>query len=163
MRTTRVTAVSINGYLGEPERVLRAIDGWREQVAAKGVELVLFPELVIHGHCTPNTWELRPAAEQPHRRRRGAGDRGFAEPGRPKHLDLAYNSIGDEGARAFATAKALPSQRFLRLEANRIGYPGAWALVDSPLAARLDGLGLARTPIGSTPRVGAPSAHTRSR
>jgi predicted amidohydrolase len=58
MRTTRVAAVSMNGFLGEPERVLRAIDAWCEQVAAEGVELVLFPELVIHGHCTPNTWEL---------------------------------------------------------------------------------------------------------
>src|SRR5262249_61424158 len=55
MRTTRVAAVSMNGYLGEPERILRAIDGWCEQVAAEGVELALFPELVIHGHCTPNT------------------------------------------------------------------------------------------------------------
>jgi len=58
MRTTRVAAVSINGFLGEPERVLRAIDAWCERVAAEGAELVLFPELVVHGHCTPNTWEL---------------------------------------------------------------------------------------------------------
>ena len=26
--------------------------------AAAEAELVLFPELVIHGHCTPNTWDL---------------------------------------------------------------------------------------------------------
>jgi predicted amidohydrolase len=58
MRTTRVAAVSMNGYLGEPERVLHAIDIWCENAAAEGAELVLFPELVIHGHCTPNTWEL---------------------------------------------------------------------------------------------------------
>ncbi len=58
MRTTRVAAVSMNGYLGEPERVLRAIDGWCERAAAEKAELVLFPELVIHGHCTPNTWAL---------------------------------------------------------------------------------------------------------
>ena len=45
-------------YLGEPERVLRAIAGWCERAAAEKAELVLFPELVIHGHCTPNTWEL---------------------------------------------------------------------------------------------------------
>src|SRR5579885_3688468 len=57
MKTTRVAGVNMNGYLGEPERVLRAIDAWCEQVATEGVELALFPESVIHGHCTPNTWE----------------------------------------------------------------------------------------------------------
>src|SRR5262245_33292832 len=58
MRTFRVAAVSMNGFLGEPERVLRNIAGWCERAAAEKAELVLFPELVIHGHCTPNTWEL---------------------------------------------------------------------------------------------------------
>ena len=58
MRTTRVAAVSINGFLGVPERVLPAIDSWCERAAAEKVDLVLFPELVVHGHCTPNTWEL---------------------------------------------------------------------------------------------------------
>ena len=58
MRTTRVAAVSMNGFLGEPERVLRTIDDWCERAAAEKAELVLFPELVVHGHCTPNTWEL---------------------------------------------------------------------------------------------------------
>src|SRR5436190_4266767 len=58
MKTTRVAAVSMNGYLGEPERVLRAIDGWCERAAAEKAELVLFPELVVHGHCTTNTWQL---------------------------------------------------------------------------------------------------------
>jgi predicted amidohydrolase len=58
MKTTRVTAVSMNGGMGEAERVLGAIDTWCAQAAADRVDLVLFPELVIHGHCTPNTWEL---------------------------------------------------------------------------------------------------------
>jgi predicted amidohydrolase len=58
MQSTRVAAVSMNGFLGEPERVLGAIDGWCERAAAEKVELVLFPELIVHGHCTPNTWEL---------------------------------------------------------------------------------------------------------
>jgi N-carbamoylputrescine amidase len=70
MRTTRVAAVSMNGFLGEPERILRAIDAWCEQVAAEGAELVLFPELVIHGHCTPSTWELaEPVPDGPSVRR----------------------------------------------------------------------------------------------
>jgi N-carbamoylputrescine amidase len=58
MKTTRVAAVSTNGYLGESERVLDAIDGWCKRAVEAKAELVLFPELVIHGHCTPNTWEL---------------------------------------------------------------------------------------------------------
>jgi N-carbamoylputrescine amidase len=58
MRTTRVAAVSMNGFQGVPERVLPAIDAWCERAVAEKAELVLFPELVIHGHCTPNTWQL---------------------------------------------------------------------------------------------------------
>ena len=58
MQTTRVAAVSMNGLLGQPEQVLRAIDGWCARAAAEQAQLVLFPELVIHGHCTPNTWAL---------------------------------------------------------------------------------------------------------
>jgi len=58
MQATRVAAVSMNGLLGESDRVLTAIDGWCERAAAAKADLVLFPELVIHGHCTPNTREL---------------------------------------------------------------------------------------------------------
>jgi predicted amidohydrolase len=58
MQTIRVAAVSMNGFLGEPERVLNSIASWCERAAAEKAELVLFPELVVHGHCTPNTWEL---------------------------------------------------------------------------------------------------------
>jgi predicted amidohydrolase len=58
MNTFRVAAVSMNGFLGVPERILQAIDGWCERAAAEKSVLVLFPELVIHGHCTPNTWQL---------------------------------------------------------------------------------------------------------
>jgi len=58
MQTTRVAAVSMNGFLGQPERVLAGIAGWCERAVAEKADLVLFPELVVHGHCTPNTWEL---------------------------------------------------------------------------------------------------------
>lgn len=58
METTRVAAVTMNGFLGEPERVLSAIGQWCEKAVAADVQLLLFPELVVHGHCTPNTWEL---------------------------------------------------------------------------------------------------------
>jgi predicted amidohydrolase len=60
----------MNGGLGEPERVLSAIDSWCESLAGQGIELVLFPELAIHGHCTPNTWELaEPVPDGPSVRR----------------------------------------------------------------------------------------------
>jgi N-carbamoylputrescine amidase len=97
MRTTRVAAVSMNGFLGEPERVLSAIDAWCEQVATEGVELVLFPELVIHGHCTPNTWALaEPVPDGPSvrrleeiaRRRRLVICAGMSE----KERDIVFNT-----------------------------------------------------------------------
>lgn len=58
MQTLRVAAVSMNGGLGEVEQSLAAIDTWSGSAASQDVDLVLFPELVVHGHCTPNTWEL---------------------------------------------------------------------------------------------------------
>lgn len=61
MKTTRVGAVSMNGYLGEPARVLANITQWCARAARENVDLLLFPELVIHGHCSPNT----PAVAEP--------------------------------------------------------------------------------------------------
>src|SRR5271155_3860944 len=58
MQTIRAAAVSMNGLLGEPHRVLNNIAGWCERAAAEKAELLLFPELVVHGHCTPNTWAI---------------------------------------------------------------------------------------------------------
>ena len=58
MKTTRVAAVSMNGYLGEPHRVLHNIEVWCARAAAQEIDVVLFPELVIHGHCSPNTSDL---------------------------------------------------------------------------------------------------------
>jgi predicted amidohydrolase len=66
----RVAAVSMNGFLGEPERVLNGIASWCERAAAEKADLVLFPELVVHGHCTPNTWDLaEPVPDGPSVRR----------------------------------------------------------------------------------------------
>jgi predicted amidohydrolase len=48
----------MNGFLGQPDRVLAGIAGWCERAVAAKADLVLFPELVVHGHCTPSTWEL---------------------------------------------------------------------------------------------------------
>jgi predicted amidohydrolase len=70
MQTIRVAAVSMNGFLGEPDRVLNNIGTWCERAAAEKADLVLFPELVIHGHCTPNTWDLaEPVPDGPSVRR----------------------------------------------------------------------------------------------
>src|SRR5262249_704854 len=61
METIRVAAVSMNSLLGQPQRNLATIAEWCEQAAGEKAELVVFPELVVHGHCTPNTWELAEA------------------------------------------------------------------------------------------------------
>jgi predicted amidohydrolase len=105
VQTTRVAAVSMNGVLGEPERVLNAIAGWCERAAAEQVDLVLFPELVVHGHCTPNTWDLaEPVPDGPSVRRLAQLARhyrlvlsaGLSE----KERDIVYNTqvlVGPEG------------------------------------------------------------------
>ncbi len=58
MQTIRVAAVSINSLLGQVDRNIEQIAHWSKRAAEKGAELVLFPELQMQGHCTPNTWEL---------------------------------------------------------------------------------------------------------
>jgi predicted amidohydrolase len=105
MRTLRVAAVSMNGGLGEPERVLNNLAGWCERAAAEKAELVLFPELVVHGHCTPNTWDLaEPVPDGPSVRRLVQLARhyrlvlcvGLSE----KERDIVYNTqvlVGPEG------------------------------------------------------------------
>jgi predicted amidohydrolase len=70
MQTIRVAAVSMNSELGKVKQTMEAIAGWCERAAAERAELVLFPELVVHGHCTPNTWELaEPVPDGPSVRR----------------------------------------------------------------------------------------------
>lgn len=58
METIRVAAVSMNSEFGKREQTLQRISDFCEQAVSTGAELVLFPELVVHGHCTPNTNEL---------------------------------------------------------------------------------------------------------
>ena len=61
MEKIRVAAVSMNGGLGTPEESLERIAEFCERAAGERADLVLFPELVVHGHCTPGTWELAEA------------------------------------------------------------------------------------------------------
>jgi predicted amidohydrolase len=112
----------MNGFLGEPERVLRAIDGWCEKAAAEGAELVVFPELVVHGHCTPNTWELaEPVPDGPTVRRLADIARrhdvflsaGLSE----KERDIVFNTqvlVGPEGY--------VGKQRKLHLSRDEVFY-----------------------------------------
>lgn len=105
MQTIRVAAVSMNGFMGEPERVLKNMAGWCERATAEKAELVLFPELLIHGHCTPNTWQLaEPVPDGPSVRRLVDLARhfrvflcvGLSE----KERDIVYNTqvvVGPEG------------------------------------------------------------------
>ena len=58
MQTLRAAAVSMNGGLGQPDQALNVIDHWCQKAKEQGAEFVLFPELVVHGHCTPNTAEI---------------------------------------------------------------------------------------------------------
>ena len=66
MQTIRVAAVSMNGEFNKQQQVLERIADFCEQAASENAELALFPELIVHGHCTPNTWELaEPVPEGP--------------------------------------------------------------------------------------------------
>ncbi len=87
----------MNSELGKPDRALAAIAGWCERAAAEGAELVLFPELVVPGHCAPNTWDLaEPVPDGPSVRRLVALahqhglflSAGLAE----KERDIVYNT-----------------------------------------------------------------------
>ncbi len=53
-----MAAVSMDGGLGDPARSLERMAEFCAQAAEAKADLVLFPELVVHGHCTPSTWEL---------------------------------------------------------------------------------------------------------
>jgi len=58
MQTLRVAAVSLNSELGKRDQTLSRMGKYCEQAVAERAELVVFPELIVHGHCTPNTWEI---------------------------------------------------------------------------------------------------------
>ena len=58
MQPFRVASVSMNSPFGERDWVFDQVGNWCRQAAEQNVRLVLFPELLLHGHCTPETWEL---------------------------------------------------------------------------------------------------------
>jgi predicted amidohydrolase len=122
MKTLRVAAVSMNGFLGAPERILSAIDTWCERAAADRAEFVLFPELVVHGHCTPNTWQLaEPVPDGPSvtrlvqiaRRHRLVLCAGVSE----KERDIVYNTQVLVGPNGY-----IGKQRKLHLSRDEVFY-----------------------------------------
>jgi predicted amidohydrolase len=64
MQPIKIAAVSCNSRLGDAPTVLDAMDRWCAAAAAEQADLVLFPELQVHGHCTPNTWEVAEAVPE---------------------------------------------------------------------------------------------------
>ena len=122
MRDTRLAAVSMNGRLGEPAVILDEIADWTRQARDQGAELILFPELVVHGHCTPNTYELAEAVPDGPSTRRlcaiAAEHRttlcvGLSE----KESDLVYNTVVVIGPGGY-----LGKQRKIHLSRDEILY-----------------------------------------
>jgi predicted amidohydrolase len=58
MESFRIAAVSMNSPFGQTDWMWEQVAEYTKQAAEAGCSLVAFPELLIHGHCTPNTWEL---------------------------------------------------------------------------------------------------------
>lgn len=70
MLPIRVAAVSINSVLGAAEATWGSIELYAARAAEAGAALVVFPELVIGGHCAIDTWELaEPLPDGPAARR----------------------------------------------------------------------------------------------
>lgn len=61
MQSFQVASVSMNSPFGELEWVFEQIQSRCREAAGQGARLALFPELLIHGHCNPQTWELAEA------------------------------------------------------------------------------------------------------
>lgn len=97
MQSIRVAAVSINSPLGQPEEMLEAVEAWSKQAVAQGAEFILFPELLIHGHCTPNTWELAEAVPD------GPGVKKLAEIARRLNVILCVGLSEKENDLVFNT------------------------------------------------------------
>jgi len=56
MQKLKIAAISMNGLLGQADRNLNSIEQWSAKAKEAGADLALFPELVVHGHCDPDTW-----------------------------------------------------------------------------------------------------------
>ena len=104
----------MNGLLGEPERVLNHIAGWCERAAAEQANLVLFPELVIHGHCTPNTWDLAEAVPD------GPSTQRLIQLARHYHLFLCAGASEKERDIVYNTQVVVGPEGFIGKQRKRI-------------------------------------------
>ena len=122
MQKLRVAAVSMNGLLGQADRNLTCIEGWSTKAKEAGADLVLFPELVVHGHCDPNTWyKAEPVPEGPSTQnlcRLAAKLNLFLSVGlSEKQKDIVYNTqvlVGPDGY--------LGSQRKIHMSRDEVLY-----------------------------------------
>lgn len=55
MRPIRIAAITMNGLLGQTADNLASIGRWTQRAKQAGADLALFPELVVNGHCDPDT------------------------------------------------------------------------------------------------------------
>lgn len=125
MQSIRIAAISLNSPLGDVDGVLASLEQWTERAAEQGAELILFPELQIHGHCTPNTWQLSEAVPQGPSTRRmiELADRfrvflsvGLSE----KENDLVYNTQILVGPKDSGENGYLGKQRKLHLSRDEV-------------------------------------------
>ena len=66
MEAFRIAAVSMNSPFNAYEAVFEQMEARCREAAEAGARLVLFPELLVHSHCNPQTWELaEPVPEGP--------------------------------------------------------------------------------------------------
>ena len=122
MQSIRIAAVSMNSELGKQQQTLERIADFCEQAVVEKAELVLFPELVVHGHCTPNTWELAepiPGGPSTHRLTQLAQQFGiFLCVGMSeKENDIVYNTQVVVGPQGY-----LGSQRKLHMSRDESFY-----------------------------------------
>jgi N-carbamoylputrescine amidase len=122
MQKLKVAAVSMNGLLGQADRNLNCIEQWSVRAKEAGANLALLPELVVHGHCDPNTWynaESVPGGPSTQRLCRLAAKLnlflcvGLSE----KERDIVYNTqvlVGPDGF--------LGSQRKIHLSRDEVIY-----------------------------------------
>lgn len=122
MQSIRIAAVSMNSPIDQQEQTLAAMGQWVQRAAEQKADLVFFPELIVHGHCTPNTWELAEAVPD------GKCVRQLADWARQHELticaglsekerDIVYNTQVVVGPRGY-----LGKQRKLHLSRDEVLY-----------------------------------------
>jgi len=64
MESFKIAAVSMNSPFDELEWVFGQMDASCQKAAEADARLIVFPELLIHSHCNPKTWELAEAVPE---------------------------------------------------------------------------------------------------